>query len=414
MRLSKTAAFYLQASIIVTFLAGSAAPTPLYPVYQAAWGFSPITITVVFGIYAVAVLAMLLVVGSLSDHVGRRPVLFVAAMLQAVTMAMFVGAHDLAMLIAARVVQGIATGAAAAAVGAGMVDIDRQRGTLANAVGPMLGTATGGLLSGLFVQYLPAPTKLVYAVLGAVFVLQAAGVALMPESVKPRPGALASLRPHFRLPPSVRGPMLLAAPALVGAWSLIGFYGSLGPILVRRLAGSTSLVLGGLVLFVMASSGAVTVLATRTRTPRAAMALGMTALVLGVGMTLWALPGRSIGLFFAGLVIAGAGFGAGFQGAIRSVLLVAEPEARAGVLSILYVIAYLAMGVPAVLGGVRLAHGPGLFATAQEYGLVVMSLAALALVGSFAGDLRAAGARLVQTRRRPSSSLESYRTKPGY
>src|SRR3569623_560471 len=53
-RLSATAAFYLQASIIVSFLAGSIAPTPLYGVYQAAWGFSPITITVVFGIYAVA------------------------------------------------------------------------------------------------------------------------------------------------------------------------------------------------------------------------------------------------------------------------------------------------------------------------------------------------------------------------
>src|SRR3569623_1471351 len=85
-RLSATAAFYLQASIIVSFLAGSIAPTPLYGVYQAAWGFSPITITVVFGIYAVAVLAMLLVVGKLSDHVGRRPVMLVATLVQAATM----------------------------------------------------------------------------------------------------------------------------------------------------------------------------------------------------------------------------------------------------------------------------------------------------------------------------------------
>ena len=66
-------AFYLLASVIVSFLAGSSAPTPLYAVYAAKWGFSPITTTVVFGVYALAVLAALLTVGSLSDHVGRRP-----------------------------------------------------------------------------------------------------------------------------------------------------------------------------------------------------------------------------------------------------------------------------------------------------------------------------------------------------
>src|SRR5262249_42374756 len=84
-KLSGTAAFYLQVSIIMAFLAGSSAPTPLYAVYQAAWGFSPVTITVVFGVYALAVLAALLVFGALSDHVGRRPVLLATTLLQAVT-----------------------------------------------------------------------------------------------------------------------------------------------------------------------------------------------------------------------------------------------------------------------------------------------------------------------------------------
>src|ERR1700682_1881081 len=87
--LSPTASFYLLASITVSFLAGSSAPTPLYPLYQAAWGFSPITITVVFGIYAIAVLGALLVAGRLSDHVGRRPVLIAATLTQAATMVIF-------------------------------------------------------------------------------------------------------------------------------------------------------------------------------------------------------------------------------------------------------------------------------------------------------------------------------------
>src|SRR3979490_1188684 len=84
--LSRNAAFYLLASITVSFLARSSAPKPLYSIYQAQWGFSPITVTVIFGIYAISVLAALLFVGRLSDHLGRRPVLIAATAAQTAAM----------------------------------------------------------------------------------------------------------------------------------------------------------------------------------------------------------------------------------------------------------------------------------------------------------------------------------------
>lgn len=382
--LSKTAAFHLQASIILFFLASSSAPTPLYAVYQAAWGFSPVMVTVVFGIYAVAVLATLLVVGALSDHVGRRPVLLAATLLQAGAMAIFATAHGVWTLLLARVVQGLATGAAAGAVGAGLLDIDRDKGTIANAVAPMLGTATGGVLSALLAQFLPWPTTLVYVVLGTIFLAQAAGVVLMPESAARRPGALRSLRPHIRLPPAVRGPALIAAPALVATWSLVGFYASLGPAVARRLTGSGSLLVGGLLLFVMAGAGAVTVLVSRARPARAVLLFGSAALIAGVVMSLAGTAGASPLLFFGGATIAGAGFGAGFQGALRTVLPLAGAGERAGVLSLMYVVAYLSMGVPVVFAGLRVVHGGGLFTAAREYGLAVIALAAAALLGTLA------------------------------
>src|SRR5579859_1198267 len=74
-RLGERSAFALLASAALTLLASSSVPTPLYATYQAKWGFSDLTVTVIFGVYAVAVLASLLVFGSLSDHVGRRPLL---------------------------------------------------------------------------------------------------------------------------------------------------------------------------------------------------------------------------------------------------------------------------------------------------------------------------------------------------
>ena len=380
-RLPSNLAFYLQASIIVFFLAGSSAPTPLYALYQGEWGFSPITTTIVFGVYAVAVLIALLTVGSLSDYIGRRPVLLTAVLVQALAMLAFASASSVDELLVIRVIQGLSTGAAVAAVGAGMLDIDRAKGTIANSVSAPIGTALGAIGSGLLVQYLPAPTHLVYLVLFGVFVIQAVGVALMPETSSRRPGALASLRVSLALPAAVRLPLLVAAPALVAVWALAGFYGAIGPSIIKRMIGHNSFVLGGAALFALAATGAVTVMLLQKAAPRSVMLLGTIGLILGVGLTVLAIDASSIVVFFVGTVLAGAGFGAGFQGAIRSIVPLARPHERAGVLSIVYVISYLAMGVPAIVGGFLVVHGGGLLVTAREYGIAVMVLAALALAG---------------------------------
>jgi MFS family permease len=379
-RLSARAAFGLQISILVLLLAASSAPTPLYSVFEAEWGFSPITITVVFGVYAVAVLAALLVVGSLSDHVGRRPVLIVALLIQIVALAVFATAGNVTELMVARIAQGLSTGAAIGALGAGLLDINKATGTVANGVAPITGTASGALVSGILVQYLPSPTHLIFVVLLVAFAIETIGVVLMPESSTPKPGALASLRPQLAMPRVARGPMLVAVPALVAVWSLAGLYGSLGPILVQRLSGSDSFVLGGLSLFVLAGAGALTVLVVRGFEPRRVMLSGLVTLLIGVGATLLAVDADSTVGFFVGTAIAGVGFGAGFQGGLRTVLPLAAPHERAGVLSTIYVVSYLAMGLPAVGAGV-LAEHVGVLTSAREYAVVVMGLAALALFG---------------------------------
>jgi hypothetical protein len=284
-------------------------------------------------------------------------------------------------LIVARIAQGLATGSAVSAIGAGMLDIDRERGTFANAVSPLTGTALGGILAGLVAQYLPAPTHLIYLILCAVFVAQAVAVLALPETSAGRAGALASLKPHFLVPPAVRSAMLFAVPVLIASWALAGFYASLGPTLVRRLAASDSLSLGGLVILVIAGSGALAVSLMHARQAHEIMMLGGASLAVGVTLTLVAIPAGSLSVFFLGTAIAGVGFGSGLQGAIRSLVPLAAAHERAGVLATIYVVAYLAMGVPAVFGGMGVVYGGGLFATAREYGLAVVALAVFALAG---------------------------------
>src|SRR5580765_1446491 len=253
-QLSGRPAVFVLASLIVALLASSAAPTPLYAIYQAQWHFTPITTTVVFGVYALAVLASLLTLGKLSDHVGRRPVLLTALAVHAGSLVIFATATGVPALLGARVVQGLSTGAALGAIGAAMLDMDRELGTFANAVAPGMGSATGAILSALAVRFLPDPTHLIYLALIGVLALQAIAIAAMRETVSPAPGALASLRPEITLPRALRGPVLTAVPVLFAVWALAGLYGALGPALVHALTGSGNVVLGSLSLFVLAGS----------------------------------------------------------------------------------------------------------------------------------------------------------------
>jgi MFS family permease len=394
-QLSPAVAFALLASLTMSFLAGSSAPTPLYGVYMAEWGLTPLMITLIFGIYALAVLLALLVAGRLSDHLGRKPVLLAATIAQAVTMVLFVTSTSLAGLLVARVVQGLTTGAAVGAIGAAMIDLDKTRGTVANAVAPPFGTATGALVAGVLVQFLPFPTHLVYVVFGLVFVAQAITLTFMNESISPRGGVLASLKPKLSLPRATREPLLLATPVLVAVWALAGFYGALGPMIVRGMLGAVignaAALIGGLALFVLAIFGGVSVLVFQHREPKDMMMFGVASLIAGVAITVFALPYDAIGFFFVGTAIAGVGFGAGFQGAVRTVVPFAAPHERAGVLSIIFIISYIAMGVPAVAAGWMIAHHASVLLTSQIFGAAIMALAATALLGSV---LRAATRRV--------------------
>jgi MFS family permease len=385
-RLGQRAAFGLLASAALTLLASSSVPTPLYATYQARWGFSDLTVTVIFGVYAVAVLASLLVFGSLSDHVGRRPLLLAGLGMQVPVMLLFAFAGDLDVLLAARVLQGLATGAALGAIGAGLVDLHPARGPVANASALMAGTASGSLLSALFVQLLPAPTELVYLFLSAVFFLQAVGVALIGETSARIPGARAALAPKLALPSQVRGALFVAAPVLVAVWTLGGFYASLGPSLAQLVAGDHSMILGGAALFLLAGSGSLTVLRFHHVEARRLALLGALAIIVGSALLLAGVAERSLALFTLGIFPAGAGFGAGFQGGLRTVVAKAEPHERAGVISLVYVISYLSLGLPAIVAG-TLVVDSSLPQVAEELGAAVIALAT-ATAGGLALSLR--------------------------
>lgn len=363
---------------LLTFLAASSAPTPLYHLYQQHLDFSAGMLTLIFGVYALSLLAALLTVGSLSDYLGRKPVIFTALVLEMLAMLLFINESSVAWLIVARTLQGFATGMATAVLGAALLDTDREQGPLINSLAPLLGMACGAMGCSLLVEFAPFPTQLIYWVLFGAMLLQALLVWRLPETVSPIAGALASLWPTLHVPAQARRALWIALPVDIAVWAMGGFYLSLAPSLVRAATGSTSNLIGGGLVAVLTVSGALMIYGLRHRAADKVLRLGAMLLALGVALILGAVHTASLPLFFVATLIAGSGFGAGFLGAVRSVVPLAQPHERAGLMSAFYVLSYLAFCIPSLLAG-TLTRTFGLIATTDGYGasLIVLALSAL-------------------------------------
>jgi MFS family permease len=383
-RIGPGPAFAVVAATFLLFMAAAAAPSPLYVVYQQQWSFSEATLTAVFAVYVLGLLGSLLVFGALSDHVGRRPVIAAAVALESLALVLFLVAGDVGVLAVARVLQGIATGAGMTALSAALVDLDpphaRGRAGLVNSTVPTAGLALGALVCGALVQFGPAPTHLVYALLLTGAVLAAVAVPFLPETVTRRPGALRSLRPRLSLPPRLRADVAVLVPVLVASWATGGLYLSLGPSVAAGLFGLQSHLVGGVVVSLLCATGALTSVLLRTREPRsvlttadALLAVGMVISLVGVVVS-WPL------LAAAGTVVAGVGFGAAALGCFATLTTLAQPHERGELFAVVLVISYLAFSVPAVAAGAA-ATGAGLRPTVLVYGSAVVVLAVAALAG---------------------------------
>jgi MFS family permease len=383
MKLSRAPSFWLLATLLAFLLFAASSPSPLYVVYEAKWHFSSITLTAIFAVYALALLVALLTTGRLSDHLGRRPVLMLALVVQIAGMVAFIAAQGVGMLYVARVLQGLGTGIATGAIVAWLLDLpppDNPRlGSLVGSVAPIAGLAAGALGSGLLVQYGPDPLHLVFWLLTAVYVLALAAMLVIPDLVERTPGWLQSMRPQIGVPPAARSLFTASAPSLIATWTLGGLYLSLGPSLAISLLKTDSHIAGGMVIVALAGAGAVASTLVRAADPRVIVIRGSLVLIVGVGITLLAVAIGSTAGLYAGSVIAGLGFGPAFSGVFRSLAPLAPPDKRSALLASIYVVSYLAFGVPAIIAGVAVTLY-GLRDTTYVYGLVVMALAAITTV----------------------------------
>ncbi|RYY86102.1 MAG: hypothetical protein EOO24_35940 [Comamonadaceae bacterium] len=271
----------------------------------------------------------------------------------------------------------MATGIATSVLSAMLLDLNPTRGALFNGLAPMIGMAVGALGASALVQFAPQPMHLIFEVLLAVMLVQGVVALRLPETVARRPGAWRSLVPSAHVPPAARPLLWRVLPINTAGWALGGFYLSLGPTLARWVTGSHAPLIGGALIATLVLTGALSICFVRQRAPQAV--LRQSALLLGAGLavTLTGVQLHSALLFFGGTLIAGLGFGAGFNAAVRTLVPAARPHERAGLMASFFVLSYLAFSVPSLLAGVAVG-AVGLHAATLGYGALLIVLSALA------------------------------------
>jgi hypothetical protein len=384
--LGRRASLLVSAGIVAHTLWTSAAPAMAYRLYAEEWHLSHTVTTGIFAIYPAVVVAILIGFGDISDHIGRRATMLSGLGASLAGSLLFATAPSVFWLFAARALMGVGVGLTAGSSTAAIVEFDAgglsQRAALITTVAQAAGFAAALLLGGALTQYAPWPMRLSFWLLAALLAILLAAAWFLPRHT----GGDAGGRWHPRMPSIPRGArkaFVLASVAMMTAYTHGVLVLSLGGQVAHDLVGSPNAFVNGAVLSLFAIvSGAVGILAGSARAP-VAMVLGALASAAGMGVLALSVVLHDLPVFLLATSTAGAGYSLLFLGAIAVINEAAPAHHRGGVLSAVYLLAYLTMGTVAlVLGIVATARGLGLAVELGAGTIAALSLVTLVLASS--------------------------------
>ncbi len=379
---STTARLVLAGAVMFTLLVGANLASPLYPLLQAELGITSLGVTIAFASYVLALVAVLMLAGHWSDHIGRRAALVLAVLVGLAGGLVFANADNLLMLSAGRMLQGIAVGLATGASSAALRELLPSRPEwasrftlLSSSGGVAAGPAIGGLLS-----LLPGATSTPFFIHAAVLLLLLIPLWLLKArpAIRPAEGP----RPYTVLAPrrpsvsrEARGAFWLASSVGFLSFAVFGFCLSLAPgyfaVVVHADSRPMTGLLAGLTLGASALSQLLTIRG-RFAVPAGLAVLGVSIVLVGVAASL-----SSPVLLVAASLSAGVGQGIAFRLVFNDVAGKVEASRHAQIISTVYVITYLGSAVPVI--GLGLAASVIGLSAAASYFTVVCGLAAAVL-----------------------------------
>ncbi|WP_406406295.1 MFS transporter [Streptomyces halstedii] len=351
---------YLSGAVFAVCMAGTTLPTPLYGLYQDKFGFSELTVTIVYAVYAFGVIGVLLLAGNASDAVGRRPVLLWGLGCAALSAVCFLCATSLGWLYVGRLLSGLSAGLFTGAATAYVMELAPGRGssraTLVATAANMGGLGCGPLLAGILAQYAAWPLHLPFAVHLALLAGSALLLLGLEETVRER-RPLSTVRPQRPgLPPEVRSVFKPAALASFAGFALFGVFTSVSPAFLSESLDVDNHAVSGLIVALAFFASIAGQAAVGRFGVRRSLPLGCAALLIGLALLAGALRWQLLPLVVVSALVGGAGQGLAFRAALSGVAAASPADRRAAVISTLFVVAYTGISLPVI--GVGVLSGP--------------------------------------------------------
>lgn len=337
-------------------MAFSAAPTPLYGLYQEQDRLPTWVVTIVFAAYAAGVVISLFLAGHVSDWIGRRRVLIPAVLTSTLASILFIVCPSLTGLLVARVLSGFAVGGIMATATSCLAELHLvsrpgahpRRAEMVATAANLGGIGLGPLVSGIIADRTDRPLVLPYLIFAILLVLAAIGLSMVPETAP-----LPECKPRYRaqrisVPPESQGLYIAAAAVSFAALAIFGLFTSLAPTLINGMIDHPSHTLTGAVAFSALAAGAIGQIVLAHASARSLLITGLLFVLVGLGVLTTAVTTGSTAWFVVGGVIAGAGAGMSFKSSLTIVAVLADPRHRAEALAGIFLAGYIGLALPIV------------------------------------------------------------------
>ncbi|MCU1401314.1 MAG: hypothetical protein JWN62_4423 [Acidimicrobiales bacterium] len=350
--------FFAVAATQTLLLAASNFPTPLFPVYARHYGFGSGTVTLLFGVYVLALIPSMLTLGRLTDRLGRRPVLATGIAITAISSLAFASARSVGWLFAGEIIYGVAGGMVMSAASVAIRELHPKQssdgGALAATLAAAIGLALGPLVSGVLATVTPWPTVSPYVLDIVVAAILFVVLLRIPETKPVGSGATVPRVPLLHVPAAIRPMFLATALAAATGWMATGWVFGLSPSFLHAELGVhiTQPIVAGLFAALMVASNGTSQLAFRKRHSSRALHTALVVLVSGMALMVGSTLVDSLAVALAGSVVTGLGAGLVQMSTMATILRIAPAHARGGVMSAFLSVCYVAMSLPVVIAGI--------------------------------------------------------------
>ena len=375
----RQASFLTAAAVVAHTIWTSAAPALTYPLYAREWHLTTFTTTAIFAVYPVFVVLMLVVFGNVSDYIGRREAMLFGLAASLVGSVIFALAPDVDWIFIGRAFMGVGVGLSAGPSAAAVVEFSAparasQAGST-TAAAQAFGMIGAALIGGALIEYAPLPTRLNFVVLAVVLAVLVATTWRLPNRTASRPAG--RWRPRIpAIPNGLFATFVTATAAVTASYVLGAMTLSLGAQVARDVIASQNALVNGGTIALFAISSAIATIPARGVKPSRVMLVGSAIAIVSSGLLAIAAVLHSLVFYTVAQIGSGMAYSLLLLGGLSLINAAAPVTHRGATLSALFLVAYLAQAVVALLLG-KIATWAGL-SSAVDLGVATVATLALA------------------------------------